>query len=274
MVTIDVAARVWMLLPGRKASIFRNNLADLFIRVLGGDPRLAEQIKEIGEFQDQLPANHPLRAFRDQVNIDQNPAGSSSTGIEAALGNMFQRFEGHITSHFDSIMSREKSARSHLKKKMSKKIDRALEKQRQEAEEARAKADELRAQAEEESKRQLERLEERVEQLAAHPPPAKKAKVIVTNDNHGIEAFCEQVRAGSVELPDNCIVVDGEHPESRCFEEGRIYRLTIAGLYSCYTNVQPRPVVHTVFGRIIRQHLEIENSSANRHGGTPIYLSL
>lgn len=65
MVPIDVAARVWMLLGGRKASIFRKNLAELFIRVLGGDERLAEEIKEIGEFQDSLPTNHPLRAFHD-----------------------------------------------------------------------------------------------------------------------------------------------------------------------------------------------------------------
>ena len=62
-----------MLLPGRKASIFRMNIADLFIRVCGGDPRLAEQIKEIGEFQDQLPTNHPLRAFRDSYSTKESP---------------------------------------------------------------------------------------------------------------------------------------------------------------------------------------------------------
>ena len=64
IVDINTAARVWMVLPGKKASIFRSNLADLFIRVIGGDASLAEEIKQIGEFQDTLPENHPLRTPR------------------------------------------------------------------------------------------------------------------------------------------------------------------------------------------------------------------
>lgn len=70
-----------MLLPGRKASVFRKNLADLFIRVLGGDERLAEEIKEIGEFQDALPDNHPLRAFRDNVPKRQYTETTTSNVI-------------------------------------------------------------------------------------------------------------------------------------------------------------------------------------------------
>lgn len=41
-----------MILPGRKASAFRATLADIFIRVMGGDLSLAEEIKEISEFHD------------------------------------------------------------------------------------------------------------------------------------------------------------------------------------------------------------------------------
>lgn len=66
IVDINTAAKVWMVLPGKKASVFRSNLADLFIRVLGGDASLAEEIKQIGEFQDTLPESHPLRTVRIQ----------------------------------------------------------------------------------------------------------------------------------------------------------------------------------------------------------------
>ncbi len=67
IVDINTAARVWMVLPGKKAAAFRSNLADLFIRVLGGDEKLAAEIKEIGEFQDALPENHPLKPVRESV---------------------------------------------------------------------------------------------------------------------------------------------------------------------------------------------------------------
>jgi len=62
-----------MVLPGKKASVFRSNLADLFIRVLGGDEHLADEIKQIGEFQDALPDNHPLRALRPATTQTASP---------------------------------------------------------------------------------------------------------------------------------------------------------------------------------------------------------
>ena len=93
VVPIDVAARVWMLLPGRKASVFRKNLAELFIRVLGGDARLADEIKEIGEFQDTLPADHPLRAFRDAVKQDnQVERAALAPDMQAVIKSVKEQF--------------------------------------------------------------------------------------------------------------------------------------------------------------------------------------
>lgn len=66
-----------MLLPGQKAAEFRRTLADVFIRVMGGDLTLADEIKEISEFHDTLPENHPLRAFKAAPAV----IGRSSSSI-------------------------------------------------------------------------------------------------------------------------------------------------------------------------------------------------
>ena len=95
IVDINTAARVWMVLPGKKAAAFRSNLADLFIRVLGGDETLAAEIKEIGEFQDTLPDNHPLKRARGATS--DREATTSTSNIESIpnIANtmmlMFQR---------------------------------------------------------------------------------------------------------------------------------------------------------------------------------------
>ncbi len=82
IVNIDTAARFWMVLPGKKASIFRKNLADLFIRVLGGDAKLAEEIKVIGEFEDRLPTDHPLsRLHVKNAEIIQPPVDNAIISI-------------------------------------------------------------------------------------------------------------------------------------------------------------------------------------------------
>lgn len=94
IVDVNTAARIWMLLPGKKASAFRATLADLFIRVLGGDETLAAQIKEIGEFQDSLPETHPLRAFRQAATVPRQseaPPPLSSSGIDAGTLLSFLR---------------------------------------------------------------------------------------------------------------------------------------------------------------------------------------
>ena len=95
IVDINTAARVWMVLPGKKAAAFRSNLADLFIRVLGGDETLATEIKEIGEFQDTLPDNHPLK--RAHGATSDREATTSASNVESIpnIANtmmlMFQR---------------------------------------------------------------------------------------------------------------------------------------------------------------------------------------
>ncbi len=98
IVDINTAGRVWMVLPGRKASIFRSNLADLFIRVLGGDATLADDIKQIGEFQDTLPETHPLRNLRRHPSpiVDRAPPPSYQndvTNLLTIITDMDARFK-------------------------------------------------------------------------------------------------------------------------------------------------------------------------------------
>ncbi len=61
IISINTAAVIWMVLPGKPAAIFRKTIADIFIRVLDGDPRLSDAIRDIGEFNETLPETHPLK---------------------------------------------------------------------------------------------------------------------------------------------------------------------------------------------------------------------
>ena len=63
------------LLPGLKAAEFRAKSADIIVRFLGGDLTLIEEIKRNAEMQANLPSDHPLAFFGQDV------ASTSATPI-------------------------------------------------------------------------------------------------------------------------------------------------------------------------------------------------
>ena len=194
MVTIDVAARVWMLLPGRKASIFRMNLADLFIRVLGGDPRLAEQIKEIGEFQDSLPANHPLRAFRDAVKPAENQVAAS---VPADMQTIVQSIKDQFQKQIDSQSAE-------------------LVKTRQLIEEER----EARVRLEAEHRALLQTQQQHAAGMIAIDTNATGSRATVTS----LSTFCHELRGGFVPIPSFC---GGGGPDD-FYKPGKSYTVSMS----------------------------------------------
>ncbi len=89
-----------MVLPGKKASIFRATLADLFIRTLGGDPHLANEITQIGEFQDTLPGNHPLRTLHRKTTSSTTPTDPTAHAFQRALAGFADQVTESIRKEF------------------------------------------------------------------------------------------------------------------------------------------------------------------------------
>ena len=313
VVPIDVAARVWMLLPGRKASVFRKNLAELFIRVLGGDERLAQEIKEIGEFQDTLPTNHPLRAFRDTVRPVAPVVAQDGPDFVKAL----EMFGAQQRQYFSMLMEQERAAReieaekarrareieAQEMKRAIEELHRAREIEAEEARRAREiEAEEARRAREieaEEARRAREVEAETIrtfmeeERLARETLAAETRTAIErVNARHGkpvangtlrpvevrvghasITSFCDMIRNGQIRQPVGCEVVEGNGGNEN-FGVGNTYRLSMARLYECFQATTTDAMTIRVFGRLIRAYLNIVNVSRNRHGGTPIVMKL
>lgn len=83
------AARLWMCLPGARATAFRQTVADTWIRVFGGDETLIEEIHRNREVQTQLPQNHPGRAFGEAVD-GRNDGLSNQLSIPADIQTIVQ----------------------------------------------------------------------------------------------------------------------------------------------------------------------------------------
>ncbi len=129
IVDINTAARVWMVLPGKKAAAFRSNLADLFIRVLGGDETLAMEIKQIGEFEDSLPDTHPLRAVRMPAPVEAPPpnyngdvtaiVSTITNHIDQGMSDRFQVFHQHMEDRRSDDRDAVKKAMDELNESLS-----------------------------------------------------------------------------------------------------------------------------------------------------------
>lgn len=249
-----------MLLPGRKASLFRHNLADLFVRVLGGDERLAQEIKGIGEFQDTLPAQHPLRAFRDTVAETQSQAVVQSCGpdYQQALAVQAAQFEDKMQEQREQFMA-------------------LLQQERQQWEEAVRSEQRARAALEEETRAAIEREREAREtmvRLDGRTGPVLVRTAAIAAHVDPVRTFCGQLRDGRIRRPNDCMVVDAAEPDGDFFMPGTTYQLTMAGLYLCYLDAGLAPIGPRAFGREMRAEIDIVNVSKDRHGGTPIYLAL
>lgn len=66
---INDTARLWINLPGARATTFRTQIISKWIRVFGGDLSLIDEIVQNNEIQRALPENHPARAFGDEVGL-------------------------------------------------------------------------------------------------------------------------------------------------------------------------------------------------------------
>lgn len=60
-------------LPGKRAQIFRESCANVVVRYLGGDETLIGEIRQLREVQQQLPGDHPLRVFGEDVEARAPP---------------------------------------------------------------------------------------------------------------------------------------------------------------------------------------------------------
>lgn len=56
-----------LLLPGKRARLFRKNAADMLVRFLAGDQTLHEEIDQQAALQAALPDQHPMRIFSEAV---------------------------------------------------------------------------------------------------------------------------------------------------------------------------------------------------------------
>ena len=269
-----------MLLPGRKASVFRKNLAELFIRVLGGDERLAQEIKEIGEFQDTLPTNHPLRAFRDTVRPVAPVVAQDGPDFVKAL----EMFGAQQRQYFSMLMEQERAAREIEARDMKRAIEELNHAREIQAEETRraleVEAETLRTFMEEERlARETLAAETRtaIERVnARHGKPVANGTlrpVEVRVGHASITSFCDMIRNGQIRQPVGCEVVEGNGGNEN-FGVGNTYRLSMARLYECYQATTTDAMTIRVFGRLIRAYLNIVNVSRNRHGGTPIVMKL
>ena len=248
MVTIDVAARVWMVLPGRKAHIFRCNLADIFIRVLGGDPRLAEQIKEIGEFQDQLPANHPLRAFRDAVKPAEHQVAVNSTpDMQAVMASVKEHIQKQLDTQKQELMT-------------------MFEAKDKETQQLIAQEREARARLEAEHRALLEAQQQHAAGMIAIDTNATGSRATVTS----LSTFCHELRGGFVPIPSFC---GGGGPDD-FYKPGKSYTVSMSILYNLYGSSIREPVGFGTFKRHIRSYLTLIYQSAYRNDSTEIEMRL
>jgi hypothetical protein len=65
--------RILNFLSGRRAEKFRDKCADIIVRYLGGDETLIAEIRRIRDVQEQLPSDHPLRVFGEEVEARAAP---------------------------------------------------------------------------------------------------------------------------------------------------------------------------------------------------------
>lgn len=72
------------LLPGERAAKFRAKEADVIVRYLGGDQTLLAEIKGIGAAQAAMPAEHPMRIFREAVESTKKRALEDDDEVYAA----------------------------------------------------------------------------------------------------------------------------------------------------------------------------------------------
>jgi len=72
--TAQGCMRIVALLPGKRAQQFRAAAMDTLVRFLAGDPSLHDEIDQNAARQADLPAEHPMQAFTDEVYA--NPKSS------------------------------------------------------------------------------------------------------------------------------------------------------------------------------------------------------
>ena len=77
------AVTIINLLPGRNAATFRAASADVFVRFMGGDPSLIDEIQRNAEAQQALPATSPARLFGEDVQA-RDQARRRPTGTYTA----------------------------------------------------------------------------------------------------------------------------------------------------------------------------------------------
>ncbi len=85
VVDINTSARFWMVLPGARAARFRSGFAKLFICVLGGSQKLAQEIIHIGEFYDKLPKSHPLNCIKRNVRELEDHYAAQDNSTESFI---------------------------------------------------------------------------------------------------------------------------------------------------------------------------------------------
>lgn len=71
VVDAKTLVEILLLLGGPRAKRFREEGAALIVRYLGGDMRLLDEITDINEVAQSLPATHPMGFFRDSVQTDE-----------------------------------------------------------------------------------------------------------------------------------------------------------------------------------------------------------
>ena len=250
-----------MLLPGRKASVFRKNLADLFIRVLGGDARLADEIKEIGEFQDTLPADHPLRAFRDAVKQDnQVERAALAPDMQAVIKSVKEQFHQQFEMQkveFMALITREQEARAQLQAEQ--------EANRRRLEEER----EARTRLETEYRAAIQTQQLQMESQAAGMVTLDLNATGSRSTAASLSTFRHHLRQGIIRVPRMC----GEPPDA-VFEAGKSYQVTMSILFSLYFNSVESPVGFLTFKRHIRGYLDIVFMTACRSDSAQIELHL
>lgn len=93
-----------MLLPGRRATVFRSEVIKTWVRVFGGDLTLVDEIIRNNEIQNALPEDHPARSFGDAIHElrrDNDGEVSSLTttvskAISAEMETRFEQFQKYM----------------------------------------------------------------------------------------------------------------------------------------------------------------------------------
>lgn len=115
-----------MCLPGARASAFRTTLVDTWIRVFGGDESLVDEIRQNRQIQDNLPRDHPGRAFGEAIDAQnyQVVTPDMNSLIQTALAPIMQRLEMEqrariaLQTTFDQYMARMEQARNEFEQRL------------------------------------------------------------------------------------------------------------------------------------------------------------